>query len=65
MKKIYSNQAIKSELVASGKIMISNSDNVMALRNHICRLRKQGFVIRRVGKIGDIKGYELIDDKKP
>lgn len=44
-----------------GKVMLHSDDNVLALRQQMSRLRKEGFIINRIGEIGNIKGYRLAE----
>ena len=61
MQKRYSYERIKKRLIKSGKVMIGKNDNALTLRQHIYRLRKEGFIINRIGEIGNIKGYRLAE----
>lgn len=61
MQKRYSYERIKKRLVKSGKVMIGKNDNALTLRQHVYRLRKEGFIINRIGEIGNIKGYRLAE----
>ncbi len=61
MQKRYSYERIKKRLIKSGKVMIGENDNALTLRQHVYRLRKEGFIINRIGEIGNIKGYRLAE----
>ena len=61
MQKRYSYERIKKRLIKSGKVMIGKNDNALTLRQHVYRLRKEGFIINRIGEIGNIKGYRLAE----
>lgn len=61
MQKRYSYERIKKRLIKSGKVMIGKNDNALTLRQHVYRLRKEGFIINRIGEIGNIKGYRLTE----
>lgn len=59
MQKRYSYERVKERMLSYGKIMLSNEDNLPVLRNQIYKLKKEGFVINRIGSRGNIKGYRL------
>ena len=59
MPKRYSYEQIKARMLRDKKVMLSSNDNLLALRELIYRLKKEGFVINRIGKRGNIKGYQL------
>ena len=61
MQKRYSYERIKKRLIKSGKVMIGKNDNALTLKQHVYRLRKEGFIINRIGEIGNIKGYRLAE----
>lgn len=61
MQKRYSYERIKKRLIKSGKVMIGKNDNALTLRQHVYRLRKESFIINRIGEIGNIKGYRLAE----
>ena len=61
MQKRYSYERIKKRLIKSGKVMIGKNDNALTLRQHVYRLRKEGFIINRIGEIGNIKSYRLAE----
>lgn len=61
MQKRYSYERIKKRLIKSSKVMIGENDNALTLRQHVYRLRKEGFIINRIGEIGNIKGYRLAE----
>lgn len=61
MAERYSYEQIKASMLEHKKILLSDDDDVLALRQHIYALRKDGFVVKRIGEIGDIEGYELVE----
>ncbi len=61
MQHRYKYEQIKKRMLSYGKVMLSSDDDVTALRQHIYALRKNGFVINRIGDRGNIKGYQLIE----
>ena len=61
MQKRYSYEQIKARMLKNKKVMLHSDDNVPALRQQISRLRKEGFIINRIGDIGNIKGYRLTE----
>lgn len=61
MQKRYTYEQIKARMLRYGKVMLHSDDNVLALRQQMSRLRKEGFIINRIGEIGNIKGYRLAE----
>lgn len=61
MQKRYTYEQIKARMIRHGKVMLHSDDNVLALRQQMSRLRKEGFIINRIGEIGNIKGYRLAE----
>lgn len=61
MQKRYTYEQIKARMIRYGKVMLHSDDNVLALRQQMSRLRKEGFIINRIGEIGNIKGYRLAE----
>ena len=61
MQKRYTYEQIKARMLKHKKVMLHSDDNVLALSQHMSRLRKEGFIINRIGKIGNIKGYRLAE----
>ena len=61
MQKRYTYEQIKALMLKNKKVMLHSDDNVPALRQQISRLRKEGFIINRIGEIGNIKGYRLTE----
>ena len=61
MQKRYTYEQIKARMLRYGKVMLHSDDNVLALRQQMSRLRKEGFTINRIGEIGNIKGYRLAE----
>lgn len=61
MQKRYSYEQIKARMLRYRKVMLHSDDNVLALRQQMSRLRKEGFIINRIGEIGNIKGYRLAE----
>lgn len=61
MQKRYKYEQIKALMLEHKKVMLHSDDNVLALRQQMSRLRKEGFVINRIGEIGNIKGYRLAE----
>lgn len=61
MQKRYSYEQIKARMLKHKKVMLHSDDDVLALRQQIYRSRKEGFVINRIGEIGNIKGYRLAE----
>lgn len=61
MQKRYTYEQIKARMLRYGKVMLHSDDNVPALRQQMSRLRKEGFIINRIGEFGNIKGYRLAE----
>ena len=61
MPKRYTYEQIKARMLKHKKVMLYSDDNVLALRQQMSRLRKEGFIINRIGEIGNIKGYRLAE----
>lgn len=61
MQKRYTYEQIKARMLRYRKVMLHSDDNVLALRQQMSRLRKEGFIINRIGEIGNIKGYRLAE----
>ena len=61
MQKRYTYEQIKARILRYGKVMLHSDDNVLALRQQMSRLRKEGFIINQIGEIGNIKGYRLAE----
>lgn len=61
MQKRYTYEQIKARMLRYGKVILHSDDNVLALRQQMSRLRKEGFIINRIGEIGNIKGYRLAE----
>lgn len=61
MQKRYTYEQIKARMLRYGKVMLHSDDNVLALRQQMSRLRKEGFIINRIGEIGNIRGYRLAE----
>lgn len=61
MQKRYTYEQIRARMLRYGKVMLHSDDNVLALRQQMSRLRKEGFIINRIGEIGNIKGYRLAE----
>lgn len=61
MQKRYTYEQIKARMIRYGKVMLHSDDNVLALRQQMSRLRKEGFIINRIGEIGNIKGCRLAE----
>lgn len=61
MQKRYTYEQIKARMLRYGKVMLHSDDNILALRQQMSRLRKEGFIINRIGEIGNIKGYRLAE----
>ena len=61
MQKRYKYEQIKPRMLKHKKVMLHSDDDVLALRQQIYRLRKEGFIINRIGEIGNIKGYRLAE----
>lgn len=61
MQKRYKYEQIKALMLEHKKVMLHSDDNVLALRQQMSRLRKEGFIINRIGEIGNIKGYRLAE----
>ena len=61
MQKRYKYEQIKARMLRDKKVMLHDDDNVLALRQQMSRLRKEGFIINRIGEIGNIKGYRLAE----
>ena len=59
MQKRYKYEQTKARMLRDKKVMLHDDDNVLALRQQMSRLRKEGFIINRIGEIGNIKGYRL------
>ena len=61
MPKRYKYEQIKARMLKHKKVMLRSGDNVLALRQQMSRLRQEGFIINRIGEIGNIKGYRLAE----
>ena len=61
MPKRYTYEQIKARMLKNKKVMLHSDDNVLALRQQMSRLRKEGFAINRIGEFGNIKGYRLAE----
>ena len=61
MQKRYSYEHIKARMLKHKKVILHSDDDVLAVRQQIYRLRKEGFIINRIGEIGNIKGYRLAE----
>lgn len=61
MQKRYKYEQIKALMLEHKEVMLHSDDNVLALRQQMSRLRKEGFIINRIGEIGNIKGYRLAE----
>ena len=61
MQKRYKYEQIKARMLKHRKVMLRSGDNVQTVRQHVYRLRKEGFIINRIGEIGNIKGYRLAE----
>lgn len=61
MQKRYTYEQIKARILKHKKVMLHSGDNVLTVRQQIYRLRKEGFIINRIGEIGNIKGYRLAE----
>lgn len=61
MQKRYTYEQIRTRMLKHKKVMLHDDDNVLALRQQMSRLRKEGFIINRIGEIGNIKGYRLAE----
>ena len=57
-KTIY--ERVRLDLENKGKAMASDFKNRGSFRNQIYKLKKDGFVIERIGERKDIKGYRLL-----
>lgn len=61
MQKRYTYEQIKARMLKHKKVILHSDDDVLAVRQQIYRLRKEGFIINRIGEIGNIKGYRLAE----
>lgn len=61
MQKRYTYEQIKARMLKHKKVMLHSGDDAQAIRQHVYRLRKEGFIINRIGEIGNIKGYRLAE----
>lgn len=61
MPKRYKYEQIKARMLKHKKVMLRSGDNVQTVRQHVYRLRQEGFIINRIGEIGNIKGYRLAE----
>ena len=61
MQKRYKYEQIRARMLKHRKVILHSDDDVLALRQQIYRLRKEGFIINRIGEIGNIKGYRLAE----
>lgn len=61
MQKRYTYEQIRTRMLRYKKVMLHSDDNVLVLRQHMSRLRKEGFIVNRIGEIGNIKGYRLAE----
>lgn len=61
MQKRYTYEQIKARMLKHKRVMLHSGDDVQTIRQHVYRLRKEGFIINRIGEIGNIKGYTLAE----
>lgn len=61
MQKRYTYEQIKARMLKHKRVMLHSGDDVQTIRQHVYRLRKEGFIINRIGEIGNIKGYRLAE----
>lgn len=52
-------ERVKLDLEDKGKAMANDFKNKGSFRKQIYRLKKDGFIIERIGERGNIKGYQL------
>ena len=61
MQKRYTYEQIRARMLKHKRVMLHSGDDAQAIRQHVYRLRKEGFIINRIGEIGNIKGYRLAE----
>lgn len=54
-------QRIQSDLEEKGQVMLADYKGVTSFRNRLYDLKGEGWKVKRIGKVGNIKGYELIE----